>query len=282
MNELTPDRKEIAKDILARYTIALHNNRRISVTPFELELRQVWNMGYSEIKDVMIDIIKNHSEYTHLSAYYMENSNPVGVVAEFQQPLTELYGLSSWYYDADKESKRNEFWNNAFALISQFDLGSPNDESSIITISSKVKEQLINQFASNPNLMYSMQPRQFEELIAELLSNFGWSVELTKATRDGGCDIIAIGNNTLATSKYLIECKRYSPSNKVGVQPVRSLFGVVQSKRASKGILVTTSSFTKPANIFIQDNQLQLEGRDFTGILEWLKNYQSLRSIQIT
>ncbi len=225
----------------------------------------------------MIDIVKNHREYTHLAAYYMEHSPTVGVVSEFQRPLAELYGLTSWYHDTSKETKRQQYWENAFALISQFDLGSPSNESSIIQISYKITDNLIQKIAENPTLMRTIAPRHFEELIAELLDNFGYEVELTQVTRDGGCDIIAIASHDIADAKYLIECKRYKESNKVGVQPVRSLYGVVKSENATKGILVTTSTFTKPATEFLQSNKWELEGRDFNGILDWLKKYQKLR-----
>ncbi|RLB92252.1 MAG: hypothetical protein DRH26_06655 [Deltaproteobacteria bacterium] len=277
MKKLTKRRKDTAKDILERYTIYLHDNKSIPVKPFELELQNVWDMGYQSIKDIMIDIVKNHREYTHLAAYYMEHSSTVGVVSEFQRPLAALYGLTSWYHDDTKEIKRQQYWENAFALISQFELGSPSSESSIIQVSSKITDNLIKKIAENPTLMRAIRPRHFEELIAELLDNFGYKVELTQVTRDGGCDIIAIASHDIADSKYLIECKRYKESNKVGIQPVRSLYGVVKSENATKGILVTTSTFTKPANEFLQSNKWELEGRDFNGVLDWLKKYQELR-----
>lgn len=93
--------------------------------------------------------------------------------------------------------------------------------------------------------------------------------------------MIAIGNQIIAASKYLIECKRYAEENKVGIQPVRSLYGVVTDEGATKGIIVTTSSFTSGADEFIQRHKWQLEGRDFNGILEWLKKYQRLRFPQM-
>jgi len=46
-------------------------------------------------------------------------------------------------------------------------------------------------FKKYPERMYDMNPRKFEELIAAIFKDFGFDVELTKATRDGGRDIIA-------------------------------------------------------------------------------------------
>lgn len=278
MERLTKQRILIARDVLDKYTRELHNTRHINTTSLELELRKMWDMGYQTLKDVMIDML-SHSEYAHLAAYYMENSGLAGlesVVGEFQRPLAELYGLSSWYNDSRKDELRNAYWEKTFAVISQFDINE-NGEHSILHISTKINKQLIKSFLKNPKMLYEMQPRRFEELIAELFDGFGYKVELTKTTKDGGKDIIAISNNTVASNKYLIECKRYNEKTKVGVLPVRSLLGVVQDEKATKGLIVTTSSFSKPANELIQRHKWILEGHDYNGILEWLKEYQKLK-----
>ncbi len=37
--------------------------------------------------------------------------------------------------------------------------------------------------------IFGLDPRQFEEVNAEIWRRFGYDVELTKRTRDGGCDV---------------------------------------------------------------------------------------------
>ena len=39
--------------------------------------------------------------------------------------------------------------------------------------------------------LYDIDPRKFEELVASILEDLRFSIELTQATRDGGWDIIA-------------------------------------------------------------------------------------------
>ena len=273
---LTARRKQRAADILDHHTKVLHDTRYINVSRLEHALRERWNIGYQSLKGIMIDMANNHPEYSHLAAYYMEHSNPTGVVSEFQQPLADLFGLTSWDFDDSKEGKRKEYWDNAFALITNFDLNIETNGQSFLQISRLLNDQLVSYFLQNPKHLRSMDSRNFEELIAELLSSFGYTVELTQATRDNGRDIIALGNEKIAKTKYLIECKRYAESNKVGIQPVRSLHGVVNDERATKGIIVTTSSFTKPATEFLERNKWTLEGRAFDGVLDWLREYQNL------
>lgn len=74
--------------------------------------------------------------------------------------------------------------------------------------------------------IYDITPREFEELVAEVFSQQGYNVEITPATRDGGCDIIATKEISGIPYMILIECKKYSARHKVDVQLVRSLLGV--------------------------------------------------------
>ncbi len=281
MHWLTDQRKKQAGDILDKYTRQLHDERRIDALALEFELRESLGIGYQTIKGVMIDILQDHPEYDHLAAYYMEHIHEaihgMGVAAEFKRPLARLFRMTSWDSDPRKERKRADYWENAFALISQFDLQQEVQGKSILTMSAQVNDELVEYFLHNPDHLRSMNHRSFEELIAELWAGFGYCTELTQATRDGGYDIIAIGNGEVAECKFLIECKRYKAERKVGIQPVRSLHGVVHSEQATKGILVTTSSFTSPAEKFLGKNKWILEGRDFEDILEWLKQYQRLK-----
>ncbi len=68
-----------------------------------------------------------------------------------------------------------------------------------------------------------------------------------KRTRDGGRDIVAIGEKARSLLKYIIECKRHRKDRKVGISYVRALYGVKLSEGATKAILATTSGFTKGA-----------------------------------
>ena len=282
MYRLTPLRKSQAQDVLDRYTKYLHDARVFECRALERELGDLWGLGYQTLKDIMIDVVSNHTEYVHLAAYYMEHSGRMGsqgVVSEFQTPLAKLFGLSSWDYDTAKEERRKQFWENAFALITHFDVEAPSDDRAILLVGSEVCARLIQYFLDHPAALRELSPRRFEELIAELFDGFGYDVELTASTRDNGRDVIAIGNRNIATSKFLIECRRHSESNKVDVGIVRSLHGVVTDERATKGIIATTSTFTRPAIEFMERNKWILEGRDFNGVLDWLKEYQRLKGV---
>jgi hypothetical protein len=161
-----------------------------------------------------------------------------------------------------------------YSLYSDFWLGGE-----VARITPSIDTTALRYFRQHPNDLLSIAPRQFEEIIAGLMEQFGFEVELTARTADGGRDIIATANRTL-NLRCLIECKRYASDNRVGLALVQRLHGVVQSEQATKGILVTTSSFTKPARDFLRRQPWLLEGRDFAGIVEWLDDYQRFRMAQ--
>jgi restriction system protein len=129
--------------------------------------------------------------------------------------------------------------------------------------------------AQTPSDLLKLSPRQFEELVAELLARDGYEVELTPQTRDGGFDIVAVKHADLIVPQLcLVECKLYSDVHRVGVRPVRQLFGVVSERDASAGLIVTSSSFTKPAIEFQQSVGNRLALRDYGVLKTWLARYQ--------
>ena len=104
---------------------------------------------------------------------------------------------------------------------------------------------------------------EFEGLIARLLERMGFTAETTKASGDGGIDIVATLDNPLTGGRYLIQCKRYAPDSLVGAPTVREFYGAVTADRgAAKGILITTSGYTSQAHDFAAGLPIELIGRD--------------------
>lgn len=147
----------------------------------------------------------------------------------------------------------------------------PETATEVIVSSKQRWDSLIQYLASNPEAMYGMQPRQFEELVAELLVRQGMEVELTPQTRDGGRDIIAQANMPIGTHLYLVECKRHARHRLIDVGIVRSLYGVVEAERATGGIVCTTSFFTGPAQDFCRDVKYRLSLKDYDHLRGWLQ-----------
>ena len=133
---------------------------------------------------------------------------------------------------------------------------------------------LIEKLKRQPSDLFKITSRQFEEVIADLLSDMGIEVELTPQTRDGGKDILAYMDTPIGKVLCLVEAKQHKETRPVGVNLVRSLYGTVVDQDASKGMLVTTSRFTKDAAAFQQKYEYILSLKDYSDVLSWILKYK--------
>lgn len=138
----------------------------------------------------------------------------------------------------------------------------------------EINRTLVSYLADHPEYLYELTPRRFEELIAKLLGAAGFDVTLTPQTRDGGKDIYAVYKSDLGHMLALVECKKYSKHQPVGVQVVRSLYGGKTAERANMGVVVTTSFFTQDAKDFQKQVGCELSLRDYDDLAEWLRRYE--------
>lgn len=106
----------------------------------------------------------------------------------------------------------------------------------------------------------TMDWQDFEHLIRELFERLyqgqGVEVKVTQASRDRGVDAVVLDPDPIRGGKVVIQAKRYI--NTVDVSAVRDLYGTVHNEGASRGILVTTSSFGPDAYQFVQGKPLTL------------------------
>lgn len=137
-----------------------------------------------------------------------------------------------------------------------------------------INTELKQYLNKHPEKLYDLSPRKFEELIASILKDLGFEVELTQATRDGGSDIIAYIRNAVCSYLTLVECKKYAPENKVGVGIIRQVTGVHHLKRATKSLIVTTSYFSPDAIKEAKAFENQLDLKDYDSVKDWLKRYR--------
>lgn len=127
----------------------------------------------------------------------------------------------------------------------------------------------------------AMHWEDFEHLIREIFANEfsgpGAEVKVTKGSRDGGVDAIALDPDPIRGGKIVIQAKRYT--NTVGVSAVRDLYGTVVNENANRGILVTTSHYGPDAYQFADGKNLTLI--DGGGLLDLLAKHGQKASIDI-
>ncbi len=134
-----------------------------------------------------------------------------------------------------------------------------------------IEDLVLSDYRKNPALLYALQPTEFEQFVAFLYWRKGYQVEVTPKTRDGGKDVIA--KYELPGAGLIvcyIECKRYAADNHVGAATLRGLVGAISTDKVQKGIVVTSSTFTKDAIEFAKDNSHRIELIDFENLKKLL------------
>lgn len=124
-------------------------------------------------------------------------------------------------------------------------------------------EQLVQ---SNIDLSTANQMswRDFEHYVAEVYRQLGYRVEeLGGDGPDGGIDL-RMHKDSITT---VVQCKRWK-TWKVGVKPVRELYGVMTAEKAGRALFITSGTYTAAALQFSEGKPIDLvDGTEFVQLL---------------
>lgn len=107
---------------------------------------------------------------------------------------------------------------------------------------------------SDASAVDGMTWQEFERLVAEAFRLRGFQVAETG--RDGpdcGVDVVL----TKGAEKFLVQCKHWR-AQRVGVEVVRELYGVMAAKGATGGFVVTSGRFSADAQGFAEGRNIKL------------------------
>jgi restriction system protein len=123
--------------------------------------------------------------------------------------------------------------------------------------------------------VYAQTPGFFEGLIIDLLLTMGYgsrrrdlSMQLGRS-HDGGVDGV-ITQDLLGLDVILIQAKRLKPNTRVTAAQIRDFLGSLETRKASKGIFVTTGDFSSFARDAAQCASRRLRligGRELSSLM---------------
>jgi len=122
------------------------------------------------------------------------------------------------------------------------------------TISSP-KEDLPIPAAWTLEALRSLEWKRFEQLCAKYYEVTGFRSVTLAAGPDGGVDIKLYKINP-DTPIAIVQCKAWA--SQVGVKEIRELLGVMHHQKVSRGIFITSSSYSKDALAFGAASPIQL------------------------
>ncbi len=215
----------------------------------------------------------------HLSSQQNKMKKIGEAIQQYYQPLNLV--LPPNYQDVILHSLRDfdriaKMLNSTMSDLSAFEFNledfeeEQQEERKIIKLVDNTKT-IIKSIYEQHDLIQIVKPRDFEKIVAELLYDKGYKVQLTKQTCDGGYDILALKKIDGFPFKLLVECKRYK--NTVGIEIIRSFCDVINRENANKGVIFTTSYFSKPSIDRQSEMGTILDLRNRDDLIEWIINY---------
>lgn len=113
------------------------------------------------------------------------------------------------------------------------------------------------------NRILEQTPTFFERVIVDLLVAMGYGGSHENAAMrlgksgDGGIDGI-VDEDRLGLDRIYLQAKRYTPGSSVGRPEIQAFVGSLVGLGATKGVFVTTSSFSTPALEFVRGLQQRI------------------------
>jgi restriction system protein len=123
--------------------------------------------------------------------------------------------------------------------------------------------------------VYAQTPAFFERLIIDLLLAMGYAGrrrDLAKhlgRSHDGGVDGV-ISQDPLGLDIILVQAKRLKPNSTISSSQMRDFIGTLETKRATKGIFVTTgdfSAFAKSALHTVSRRVRIINGKELSALM---------------
>jgi restriction system protein len=166
------------------------------------------------------------------------------------QPLFERLGVTQ----SDPANMTHAFHSHTVLPIAQ-EPSNSGAESQVAHLHQSAMRSLEADLLAH---IYAQTPSFFECLIIDLLLAMGYGTrrrDLSKRigqSHDGGVDGL-ISQDELGLEVILVQAKRLKPNTNVSVSQVRDFVGALESRKATKGVFVTTGTFTIPARMLVQD-----------------------------
>jgi restriction system protein len=157
-----------------------------------------------------------------------------------------------------RESQNDGSPATKITAATELKLATPDEQlrDTIADFEAALASELLDRILASP-------PAFFEELIVTLLLRMGYGGAREEAGRavgksgDGGIDGV-IDQDQLGLDRVYLQAKRYKTDVPVSEPEIRGFSGSLGAAKASKGVFVTTSSFTRPAHEFAERHPFKM------------------------
>jgi restriction system protein len=206
-----------------------------------------------------------HFRITRRGSDVLANS-PVRIDSKFLRQFSEFLEFQS----RSSSEERQEIEKTSLGDTQATDAQTPDDlmRQTSQTIHAALGYEILDRLRLS-------KPVFFERVVVQLLLAMGYGGTLAQAGQaigksgDNGVDGV-IDQDTLGLDRIYVQAKRYAEDTTVGAGEIRDFFGSLDMHKASKGLFVTTSSFTKAAKETAEKlgkRIVLIDGRDLTKLM---------------
>lgn len=136
-------------------------------------------------------------------------------------------------------------WNfsDLRAWVSRIERDYKEDHSLVIRAIVDVSKLLAKIIAENPSEINYMEWRDMERMLAEVFEGFGFKVELTPPSKDGGKDIILACTVKGKEHSYIVEVKHWRSGQRVGKNAAKEFTKVIARENRQGGLFLSTYGY---------------------------------------
>lgn len=185
----------------------------------------------------------------------------------------DLMQIPSFANFATRKSEKSKISNlPSIKEVDKIDDKTPTDliDDAFLQINSALAKELLTK-------ILEMSPSFFEKLVVELLVKMGYggsfedAASVTQYSHDEGIDGV-IKEDKLGLDTIYIQAKRWDKGS-VGSKDIQAFVGAIDMKRASKGVFITTSTFTEAARKCAKEVQSKIVLIDGEQLCKYMIEY---------
>lgn len=175
--------------------------------------------------------------------------------AEIRYETLMEYESYRAYQSTSKQPKKTATLGAQLAISSNEAVVDPDPSEALEQSAGQLNQVVIDEIYRN---LLELSPDAFERLIPFVVTALGYGTDRednlkpTQRSGDKGIDGI-IRQDALGFDRVYLQAKRYSEGNNVGAPEVQAFSGALGQFRATKGIFITTSTFTTGARAVARD-----------------------------
>jgi nucleoside 2-deoxyribosyltransferase len=117
-------------------------------------------------------------------------------------------------------------------------------------------QEMLRRMCDDESFLGEVEPRAFEECIAKVLQEKGFSAELLSTRNDRGFDVEI--HDFFPNEAAVVQVKKQNRNSRLSVSEVQRVVGSAVTARAARAIIVTSGGFTASARFFADESPIRV------------------------